>query len=144
MLGSCCFPAGWKSKAGDAASVKPVKRDASLLERLMTYGHYFPLYLDENFLARTGEVSGECGAYGKQGQAVVLWRGVSSVYILMCRIETKIRIYMVDARISPLTGRRKKKKKKKKNSSCEFTSWTQPQLPFSMNQDDQWTRVGLI
>lgn len=40
--------------------------NVNFLQRLMTYGHCFPLYLGTENSSRTGDVSGERGAHGKQ------------------------------------------------------------------------------
>jgi hypothetical protein len=54
----------------------------------MTYGHCLPLYLGTENSSRTGDVSGERGAHGSR----VHWRGVSLLYIEMCRGRNHVKI----------------------------------------------------
>jgi len=70
------------------------KGNVNFVQRLMTYGHCFLLYLGMEIFSRSGDVSGERGAYGSR----VHWRGVSSLYIEMCRREimSKIGLYGFD------------------------------------------------
>ena len=40
--------------------------NVNFLQRLMTYGHCFPLYLGTENSSRTGDVAGERGAHGSR------------------------------------------------------------------------------
>jgi hypothetical protein len=58
------------------------KGNVNFVQRLMTYGHCFLLYLGMENSSRRGDTSAERGAY----ESRVHWCGVSSsLYIEMCR-----------------------------------------------------------